>query len=671
MNRVFYRKMDVMITRVSALLVVLCAFWPVWSQAQEFLPPDQAFQFQARSISDDQAELRWTIAEDYYLYHDQLQVRSDAGALKLQLPVPEDKNDPTFGQTKVHYHQVKTTIAVAPNQQFKIQWQGCAESGLCYPVQRATIQTDAQGLLPQSDAPSSERRLLSAAKPVALDAPAKIEAAPSKPEKTVLTTTPAVVEANVIEDEAIAAVENTEPTKLTDAVAASEISVVASNPVPASEIAGETQTAAAASLQSEWNNDQYFFNLLSEHHLFFNLLIFLGFGILLAFLPCSLPLIPILSGILVQRHRGYRAALIALAFVLGMAAVYAVMGLAVAQLGYSFQRWLQSPIFIGIFAVLFILFALNLFGVYQLSLPQGLLQRLDRWQQKQQGGTLVGAALMGMISALIVGPCMSAPLAGALLFVSQLDQPVLGATYLFVLGLGLGIPLFIAAVFGAKYLPKPGLWMDRLKFSFGFLMLALAVYFARPLLPTVAYFLLMGIIFLALAIYCFDLIRRHLQGKISRVGVIVLALAMTAISIWHIQHGLQQMGAVHAQQTLSWQKVHTQQKLAQLLQQNSGRSIVIDVYADWCVACQPVENEVLPRTDVQAALQDVVRIKLDLTEYHPSQDALLRDWQILGPPTMIFLDSQQQEKRTLRLTGTFSATQLIQRLQQLQQAKTS
>lgn len=181
-----------------------------------------------------------------------------------------------------------------------------------------------------------------------------------------------------------------------------------------------------------------------------------------------MPLIPILSGILVQRHRGYRAALIALAFVLGMAAVYAVMGLVVAQLGYSFQRWFQSPIFIGIFAVLFILFALNLFGVYQLSLPQGLLRRLDRWQQKQQGGTLVGAALMGMISALIVGPCMSAPLAGALLFVSQLDQPVLGATYLFVLGLGLRIPLFIAAVFGAKYLPKPGLWMDRLKFSFGF-----------------------------------------------------------------------------------------------------------------------------------------------------------------------------------------------------------
>lgn len=663
MNRVFYRKMDVMITRVSALLVVLCTFWPVWSQAQEFLPPDQAFQFQARSISDNQAELRWSIAEDYYLYHDQLQVRSDAGSLKLQLPVPEDKNDPNFGQTKVHYHQVKTTIAIAPNQQFKVQWQGCAESGLCYPVQRATIQTDAQGLLPQSDAPSSERRLLSTAKPLALDAAAKTEPAINNTEKAEFTT--AAEEAAIEEKPPV--VESTSLAELTEAVAASEISA-AVNPIPASEIANDTQTAPAASLQSEWNNDQYFFNLLSEHHLFFNLLIFLGFGVLLAFLPCSLPLIPILSGILVQRHRGYRAAFIALAFVLGMAAVYAVMGLAVAQLGYSFQRWFQSPIFIGIFAVLFILFALNLFGVYQLSLPQGLLQRLDRWQQKQQGGTLLGAALMGMISALIVGPCMSAPLAGALLFVSQLDQPVLGATYLFVLSLGLGIPLFIAAVFGAKYLPKPGLWMDRLKFSFGFLMLALAIYFARPLLPTVAYFLLMGIIFLSLAIYCFDLIRRHLQGKISRIGVIILALAMTGIGVWHIQHGIQQMGAVHAQQTLSWQKIHTRQELAQLLQQNSGRAIVIDVYADWCVACQPVENEVLPRTDVQAALQDVVRIKLDLTEYHPSQDDLLRDWQILGPPTMIFLNSQQQEQRALRLTGTFTATQLIQRLQQLQQA---
>ncbi|ODN53144.1 hypothetical protein A9Z54_01455 [Acinetobacter sp. 51m] len=139
------------------------------------------------------------------------------------------------------------------------------------------------------------------------------------------------------------------------------------------------------------------------------------------------------------------------------------------------------------------MFAFNLFGAFQLSLPKGMLQRLDQWQQKQKGDTLIGAGLMGMIAALIVGPCMSAPLAGALIYVSQLNQPMLGASYLFVLGLGLGLPLFIAAVFGSHLLPKPGIWMDRLKFSFGFVMLALALYFARPLLPGILYLGLLGI----------------------------------------------------------------------------------------------------------------------------------------------------------------------------------
>lgn len=406
-------------------------------------------------------------------------------------------------------------------------------------------------------------------------------------------------------------------------------------------------------------------NLLSGQGLLLNAFIFLGFGVLLAFLPCSLPLIPILSGILVQRNTGYKAAAIAITFVVSMALVYGVMGVVASQIGYSVQRWFQNPVVIAVFAMLFVVFALNLFGLYQLSLPQAVLQRLDRIQQYQKGGTLFSATVMGVISALIVGPCMSAPLAGALLYVSHLDQAALGGLYLFLLGLGMGIPLLIASVFGAKYLPKPGLWMERLKFSFGFIMLAMALYFARPLLATTWYYVAFAVVLFAFAAYLIAILR-HVMHRPHRFSLLALSAVIASSGIWHVNQSIASVNAqVQANQLQNWIKVQTEQELNAALAAYANQNIVIDVYADWCVACQPIERDVIPRTDVQDALKNVVRIKLDLTEQHPSQDALLKKWQILGPPTMLFLGAQQQEQRDLRLTGTFNAPQLIQNIHQL------
>src|SRR5690606_10929892 len=398
----------------------------------DYLPPDQAFQFQAVSTSQDKAELTWKIADGYYLYHDQLKVSQGQTPLKLNLPAPQDKDDPNFGLTPVHYGQVKTQIKVQPQQTLSIQWQGCAESGLCYPVQRSTIQTDAEGLLPA-------QRITETKKLLNLDSTANAVLQPETEPGLVQEKKPAPAAENLSNKDIEEISEIPVLLPQTEPVADKTLTPAASEISPQTELQTPADQATSP-MQSQWNNDQFFFSLLSSQNLLINLLVFLGLGILLAFLPCSLPLIPILSGILVQRKTGYRAALIAGAFVVGMAIVYALMGLAVAQLGYSFQRWFQSPAFIGFFALLFVLFAFNLFGAFQLSLPQGLLQRLDQWQQRQKGGTLFGAFLMGVIAALIVGPCMSAPLAGALLFVSQLNQPVMGASYLFVLGLGLGLP---------------------------------------------------------------------------------------------------------------------------------------------------------------------------------------------------------------------------------------
>lgn len=620
----------------------------------DFLPPDQAFQFQVVSTSQDQVELSWKIAEGYYLYHDQLKVSHQQTPVKLALPKPEDKDDPNFGLTQVYYGQVKTNMNVQPNQQFVVQWQGCAESGLCYPVQRTTITTDADGLFPAQNLSKPQKLLVSTTQP---EANKQILTA-QKDELQAIEQTPSTNQALAEEK-----VEEMQVAAVSEPVVQPEVELTEKNDPP---IADPKNQTSSAGMNSQWNNDQYFLSLLSEQGLLINALIFLGLGILLAFLPCSLPLIPILTGILVQQHRGYRAALIALVFVLGMALVYAVMGLAVAQLGYSFQRWFQSPVFISIFSILFDLFALNLFGAFQLSLPQGMLQRLDQWQQKQKGGTLIGAGLMGMIAALIVGPCMSAPLAGALIYVSQLNQPMLGASYLFVLGFGLGLPLFIAAVFGSHLLPKPGIWRDRLKFSFGFVMLALALYFARPLLPGILYLSLLGVVLITCSGYFLFKMLPHVHRSVSKIVLMLLSDVLVYAGGMQLYHVWSQVQVAHVESRLEWQRVSTAAQLQQVLAKHPAQPAVIDVYADWCVACQPIEKEVIPRSDVQTALQNVVRIKLDLTHYHPSQDELLKEWQILGPPTFIFLNAAHQEQRDLRLAGSFSVAHLLGTLQQLQ-----
>lgn len=647
----------------------LVGLWGIFSilsmqrASADFLPPDQAFAFQAVSTAQDQASFTWRIADGYYLYHDQIKVIENGKALLLQLPRPQQKDDPNFGMTEVHYGQVQATVAMQPNQSYKIEWQGCAESGLCYPVQRTTIHTDADGLLPESklsQQSTTQKKLLDVVTSSSLPNTATPADPQAKNTETVTVVTPANT-AEVKEDENGLS-PSSEVTALTGPSEASAPELDDALMMQASSESVTTRNAEQRTKQADWNNDQYFFYLLSTDNIALNLIIFLGLGVLLAFLPCSLPLIPILSSILVQRHRGYRAGMIAGVFVVGMALIYALMGLAVAGLGYNFQRWLQSPIFIGLFAVMFVLFALNLFGVFQLSLPQGVLQRLDQWQQRQKGGTLWGSFIMGMISALIVGPCMSAPLAGALLFVAQLPEPWMGASYLFILGLGVGLPLLIACVFGAQYLPKPGVWMDRLKFTFGFVMLLLAVYFLRPLLPTVVYLMLMGLLFISITVYILWKIRPHISQMPTQLLFIAMSLATAISGGWYVTQAWSQLNTTQATTLVAWQKVRTQAELEQALNKVKGQAVLIDVYADWCVACQPIEKEVLPRADVQTALDAVARIKLDLTEYEASQDIVLKDWQILGPPTMIFLDVQHQEQRNLRLTGTFSAAQLLSRL---------
>lgn len=596
-----------------------------------FLAAERAFQFSAESISTEKVKLSWAIEPHYYLYHDQFKVTVDGQKVHFQIPQGEKKNDPTFGITEVHYNKIGTEISVRPNKNYQVFWQGCSQDGLCYPLQTKIITTDAEGLIPQSEQSTTLFEQSTRSRLITQDAQNQSSDTVYNPQ-----------------------------TSLNDEAASSN--VVQDIQTARSDTSFENELSTTTSLQ--WNDDRSFFSLLSANSIALNLLVFFGLGILLAFLPCSLPLIPIISSLIVQRKSGYRALAIVSSFILSMAAVYGLMGIFVAEIGYSFQRWFQSPWVISLFAMLFVIFALNLFGLFQLTLPQSWINRLNQFQDQQKAGTLVGSMAMGALSALIVGPCMSAPLAGALLFVSQNHDALMGGLYLFILGLGIGFPLFIACIFGSKLLPKPGQWMNYLKVLFGFLMLGLAVYFIRPMLNSEIYYYLMAFISFLSTLYIFRVILNS-RPLLYKILITIIGLSTVYFSYSNIIQGLEVRKVEHSQTSLhAWNKVTTQTELQNALSEAKRlkQVAVIDVYADWCVACQPLENEVFPRVDVQQSLQDVYRIKLDLSVQNKSQDFILKEHEILGPPTLLIFDVSGVEIRKLRLTGTFKAEVLIEHL---------
>lgn len=670
-ERLGIMKLRMLLSTICMSVLALDTVSTVALANAEFLPPDQAFQLSAESMSENKAQLKWTIAPHYYLYHDQFKVSVNNKAIPLNLPKGHIKDDPTFGKTEVHYAQVSTEIQVKPNSNYLVMYQGCSADGLCYPLQRKTISTDADGLFPQTNTTtnSTTKNLLSNSNSESVltqsndskskdklstqDSEIKADLANNQPKENKNLAENKTEDSNPLSNNSVSEV-NSE--------ASADSSDVITNTINSQSAIEQNVNNSTTSLQ--WNDDQSFFKLLSKDSLILNLFVFFGLGILLAFLPCSLPLIPILSGIIIQRAKGYKAVVIALSFIVSMAVVYAIMGIVVAEIGYSFQRWFQSPWIVSLFAVLFVVLALNLFGLYQLNLPQAISQKLSNLQNNQKAGTVYGAIAMGALSALIVGPCMSAPLAGALLFVSQSQSAFLGGLYLFILGLGIGLPLFIASVFGSKLLPKPGKWMDRIKVSFGFVMLMVALYFIRPMLPSTLYSAAFALLCIALTIYLFNALR-DTEKTSNKVILIFIALISLVAAIWNIQQSYSAYQIQHSQtQHLTWNKVTTAAELENALTaaKQLNQPIIIDVYADWCVACQPIEKEVFPRTDVQDALKGFTLIQLDLTTYNESQDSILKQREILGPPTMLFFNENAQEIRELRFTGTFSATQLIQQV---------
>ena len=607
--RLYVKKTAILWLALQYCLLLIVSF-PVFSHADELLPAEQAFQFSAESLSDHQAQLSWKIQPHYYLYQQKFTVQQGQQQLALKFPQAVSQHDDNFGQSWVYFNQVSFSIPTQPNQSYQVTWQGCAKDRLCYPPQKLTIRTDADGLISMQDQVRPQSSLL----------------------------------------------------ELSQQQSAS-LSSNALNPEPVVQTDHASQSATAFTA-----DDEVWSQRLSQHSFVYGLLLFLGLGILLAFTPCSLPMIPILTSLLIREHKGLKAWSIALVFVCSMASVYAILGVVASSFGLSFQRWLQQPSILMAFSLLFVVFALNLFGLFEIKLPQTWTHRLDRAQSMQKGGSLLGASVMGVISALLVGPCMTAPLAGALLFISQTQSPWHGAVLLFGLGMGMGVPMLLVSLLGSRALPKAGLWMMQVKVVFAFIMLGLALYFIRPVLSASAWQLLNVLLLVSFIAYLLYGTVKHVRGLKWLYAVLLLSLvpayAYQQYQWWQGQN------TVGTSAQAQWHVAKTAAEFQALLAQApQGQPIVVDVYAEWCVACQPIEHHILPQPQVQQALAPFYLIKLDLSQYDASHQALLSQWDILGPPTYLFLDTQHRELRGLRLTGEFKIAGLLQRLQQLAQKK--
>lgn len=408
-------------------------------------------------------------------------------------------------------------------------------------------------------------------------------------------------------------------------------------------------------------------------------LLFFGFGLLLAFTPCTLPMIPIVSSMVVgSQAKPRRAFVLSSSYVLAMAATYAAVGVAAGLAGANLQATLQSPWLLGTFAALFLVLASSLFGLFELRLPSGLMNRLQSTGPTRSGGSITAAAALGFLSALLVGPCMTAPLAGALLYIGQTGSAVQGGLALFALGLGMGLPLLAIAVFGARVLPKPGAWMDRVRVAFGYVMVGMAVMMlTRFLTGTISLVLwgvwillvAVGLVAWAQAVAARQRLVWSLRSAAAFAGLWSVLMLVGAASggdaiLQPLAHLRGAPAAAATTAEVSYIQAKSVADVDARLAEGAARGqwTLIDFYADWCVSCHVIERNVFGDPAVAARLARMQIVRPDVTRNDVTDKDLLRHWGVMGPPTLILVGPDGTERRDLRVVGEIGASEFLKRL---------
>ncbi len=586
--------------------LALLATAPVRAEP-ELLPLEQAFRLSAQVVDRNTVEVRFDIADGYYLYRDKLGFAAEQAALGTpDIPPGKMKKDEIFGDVEVHRGQLSIRLPLSASGEtvtLKVASQGCADAGVCYP-------------------PSEQTVLLDPAQPGVRVWPVGLDG-----------------------DNAGGGLLD----RLRGRAMSSEASAPVEAPVASAAPADDGSLAAS---------------LLRGGNLWLVAVAFFGFGLALSFTPCVLPMVPILSGIIVGHgahiSRG-RALALSLAYVLGMAVTYAVAGVAAGLSGTLLSAALQNAWVLGGFALLFVVLALSMFGFYELQLPTALQSRLSDTANHRRG-SYGGIVAMGALSALIVGPCVAAPLAGALLYIAQTGDAALGGLALFALALGMGAPLIAVGVASRSLLPHTGPWMEGVKRFFGVLLLATAIWIAQPVLPALLVMLAWAALLIASSIYlhALDPLPAHAKGwhKLWKgVGVIAL-LAGASILIGAAagsRDPLQPLsvlrgGAAAAEAKPVFEPVRSVAELEARLSA-ATRPVMLDFYADWCVSCKEMERFTFADPQVTARLAGFTLLKADVTANDAEHQALLKRFGLFGPPGILFFDPGGREIDSARTVG--------------------
>jgi thioredoxin:protein disulfide reductase len=591
---------------------------------EEFLAPSDAFQASLRQAGPDGLpSLHFKIAPRYHLYRDRFALSDGQGrALSPALPAGRDKFDPGLGQTMAMWEGEVLIALQAPAAaaDWQVRYQGCADDGLCYPPQSATLQwRDEQGRMAGRLVPVADTDLFGA--------PA---AGPSA-----AASAPAAV-----------------------------------GPAAAPDRAAEESDRIARALGSG--------SLPTV------LGVFAALGLLLSFTPCVLPMLPILSSIIVgqaqpvSRARGLG---LALAYSLGMAVVYTAMGMLAGWLGQGLAGALQNPWVLGAFALLLALLALSMFGAWQFQMPPVLQQRLSTLSNRIRGGRSLGVFAMGMLSALLLGPCVAAPLAGVLVYISQTRDLALGGAALFSLACGMSVPLLLLGLSAGSLLPRAGAWMERVKALFGVLLLATALWLVSPVLPAAAVMLALGTgVLVGACLLGWPAGARTPPHALVRAVAVPLGLWGAALWVGALSGGdsiAQPLGHLARRADAGslaagdpaaprFQRVTSDGELQQALAAAAGRPIMLDYYADWCVACKEMEHLTFSDPQVRDRMRQALLIQADVTRDSADSRALLKRFQLFGPPAIVFLDAQGRETDPgQRVVGFMPASDFRQRLERV------
>ena len=431
-----------------------------------------------------------------------------------------------------------------------------------------------------------------------------------------------------------------------------------------------SEKSTALSAQPKAEQDRLAESLFNSKYAVFGFFL-LGLG--LAFTPCVLPMLPLLSAIVIgqnQRPNMWRAFALSFVYVQGMALTYTLLGLIVAAIGLPFQVALQHPyVMIGL-SIIFVLLALSMFGVFTLQLPSSLQTKLSLLSQQQKAGAFGGVFLMGMIAGLVASPCTSAPLSGALLYVAQSGDLFTGAITLYLLALGMGVPLILITLFGNKILPKSGMWMETVKKLFGFVMLALPVFLISRILPEEWTPRLWAMLGTAFFIWFAFQMPKNGTGWVFRILFLVAAMISVKplqTCVWgetSTPSAVENKVVSHVE----FKKVKSEAELQQALAENNKPLVMLDLYADWCVACKEFEKETFSDPSVQKAFGDMLLLQVDMTKNSEENRALMTKYKVLGLPTILFFNQDGKEIEGSRINGFMPPVEFLQWIEKISKA---